>query len=373
MSKSKVYFTNLRAKAGDNLLDKLKRLIRTAGIGEIRFQDQYAAIKMHFGEPGNLAFLRPNYAKAVADVVKELGGKPFLTDCNTLYVGGRKNALDHIDSAYGNGFVPYATGCHVLIADGLKGSDDVRVPVENGEYVQEAKIGRAVMDADVFISLSHFKGHELTGFGGALKNIGMGCGSRAGKMEMHSAGKPYVNQDDCVGCGRCIKICAHGAPSVTDRKASIDTDKCVGCGRCIAICPKDAIKAAQDEANDILNCKIAEYAKAVCQNRPHFHISLVIDVSPNCDCHAENDAAIVPDVGMFASFDPVALDVACADAVNAQPSIGGSVLGEAFAHHQHEHRDHFGKVAPETNWESCIEHAVKIGLGSKEYELITVE
>ncbi len=373
MEKSKVYFTDLRVNMGDNLLEKLKRLIREAGIGTIDFEDQYVAIKMHFGEPGNLAFLRPNYAKAVADVVKELGGKPFLTDCNTLYVGGRKNALDHIDSAYGNGFVPYATGCHVLIADGLKGSDEVHVPVEGGEYVKEAKIGRAVMDADIFISLSHFKGHEMTGFGGALKNIGMGCGSRAGKMEMHSEGKPYVEQEQCIGCGRCIRICAHGAPSVTDKKATIDWNKCVGCGRCIAVCPKDAIQPGTYEANDILNCKIAEYSKAVCQDRPHFHISLVMDVSPNCDCHAENDAAIVPDVGMFASFDPVALDVACADAVNAQPSIEQSVLGDAVAHHEHDHRDHFGKVAPETNWKSCIAHAVKIGLGSDQYELIQVK
>lgn len=377
MAKSKVYFTDLRTRDGDNLLNKLQRLIRTAGIGEINFKEQYVAIKMHFGEPGNLAFLRPNYAKAVADVIKELGGRPFLTDCNTLYVGGRKNALDHIDSAYTNGFVPYATGCHVLIADGLKGSDEAYVPVENGEYVKEAKIGRAVMDADIFISLTHFKGHEATGFGGALKNIGMGCGSRAGKMEMHSAGKPHVAQDSCVGCGRCVKICAHDAPSVVDGKASIDHNKCVGCGRCISICPKDAVCAASDEANDILNCKIAEYAKAVCQNRPHFHISLVIDVSPFCDCHAENDAAIVPNVGMFASFDPVALDVACADAVNAQKPIRNSALGDALEHeeetHIHTHRDHFGMVFPDTNWKSAIEHGVKIGLGNDEYELITVK
>lgn len=377
MAKSKVYFTDLRTRDGDNLLNKLQRLIRTAGIGEINFKEQYVAIKMHFGEPGNLAFLRPNYAKAVADVIKELGGRPFLTDCNTLYVGGRKNALDHIDSAYTNGFVPYATGCHVLIADGLKGSDEAYVPVENGEYVKEAKIGRAVMDADIFISLTHFKGHEATGFGGALKNIGMGCGSRAGKMEMHSAGKPHVAQDRCVGCGRCVKICAHDAPSVVDGKASIDHNKCVGCGRCISICPKDAVCAASDEANDILNCKIAEYAKAVCQNRPHFHISLVIDVSPFCDCHAENDAAIVPNVGMFASFDPVALDVACADAVNAQKPIRNSALGDALEHeeetHTHTHRDHFGMVFPDTNWKSAIEHGVKIGLGNDEYELITVK
>ena len=212
MGASKVYYTDLRVKNGDNLLTKLQRLIKTAGIGAIDFGGKYVAIKMHFGEPGNLAFLRPNYAKAVADVVKELGGKPFLTDCNTLYVGGRKNALDHLDSANLNGFNSITTGCQILIADGLKGTDEELVPVAGGEYVKEAKIGRAIMDADIFISLSHFKGHEATGFGGTLKNIGMGCGSRAGKMEMHSAGKPHVDQDLCIGCKQCAKICAHGAP-----------------------------------------------------------------------------------------------------------------------------------------------------------------
>lgn len=374
MEKSKVYYTDLRAGNNNNLQQKLTRLIKKAGIGNIDFTDKYVAVKIHFGEPGNLAYLRPNYARTVADVIKELGGKPFLTDCNTLYVGGRKNALDHIESAYINGFNPYSTGCHILIADGLKGTDDVWVPVEGGEYVKEAKIGRAIMDADIFITLNHFKGHEATGFGGALKNIGMGCGSRAGKMEMHSAGKPYVAQDLCVGCGACTKICAHGAAIVTDKKASIDHSKCVGCGRCIGVCPKDAVKPAQDEANDILNCKIAEYSKAVIDGRPNFHISLVIDVSPNCDCHAENDLPIVPDVGMFASFDPVALDIACADAVNAQPVIHGSVLDE----HRHEnaeeakHHDHFHMSHPETNWRSCIEHAKKIGIGNDEYELIKV-
>ena len=326
MGKSKVYFTNLRTSFSENLPQKLERLIKTAGIGNIDFQNKYAAIKIHFGEPGNLAFLRPNYAAVVVKVIKELGGKAFLTDCNTLYVGGRKNALDHLDAAYQNGFSPFSTGCHVIIADGLKGTDEELVPVEGGEYVKEAKIGRAIMDADVFITLNHFKGHEATGFGGALKNIGMGCGSRAGKMEMHSAGKPHVDQSLCVGCGRCIKICAHDAPSITDKKASIDHDKCVGCGRCIGVCPMDAVCPASDESNDILNCKI------------------------------------------FASFDPVALDMACADAVNKQPVISGSQLDRM----PHVHHDHFIDSAPDTNWHSCIEHAVKIGLGSDQYELIEI-
>ncbi len=368
MEKAKVYFTDLRTSFTENLPQKLERLIKTAGIGQIDFNNRYAAIKIHFGEPGNLAYLRPNYAAVVVRVIKELGGKPFLTDCNTLYVGGRKNALDHLDAAYQNGFSPFSTDCHVIIADGLKGTDDVLVPVEGGEYVQEAKIGRAVMDADIVITLNHFKGHECAGFGGALKNVGMGCGSRAGKMEMHSAGKPYVVQERCIGCGRCAKVCAHDGPSIVNGKASIDHDKCVGCGRCIGVCPQDAVMPAQDESNDILNRKIAEYTKAVLSGRPNFHISLVVDVSPNCDCHSENDIPIVPDVGMFASFDPVALDMACADAVNKQPVIAGSQLAEM----PHTHGDHFCDSAPTTNWRSCLEHAQKIGIGTMEYELITI-
>jgi uncharacterized Fe-S center protein len=365
---SKVYFANFRATYRENLPMKLARLVKTAGMLEqIDFANKYTAIKIHFGEPGNLSYLRPNYAKVIVDLIKGVGGKVFLTDCNTLYVGRRKNALDHLDAAYENGYNPFTTGCQILIADGLKGTDEVLVPVD-GDYVKEANIGRAVMDADIVISMNHFKGHEATGFGGALKNIGMGCGSRAGKMEMHSAGKPVIAKGQCVGCGACQKICAHSAIIIENKKAFIDHSKCVGCGRCIGICPMDAVFAANDESNDILNCKIAEYSKAVLQDRPQFHISLVVDVSPNCDCHAENDVPIVPNVGMFASFDPVALDVACADAVNRQPVIHGSILSEL----PQNYGDRFTDNHPETNWKSAIDHAVKLGIGSKEYELIEI-
>ncbi len=367
---SKVYFADLRADMHENLQQKLTRLMKTAGMGDIDFQDKFVAIKLHFGEPGNLAFLRPNWARTVADFVKERGGKPFLTDCNTLYVGGRKNALDHMDSAMLNGFNPMTTGCQIIIADGLKGSDEVEVPVAGGEYVKNAKIGRAVMDADVFISLTHFKGHETAGFGGCLKNIGMGCGSRAGKMEQHNAGKPHVAEKYCIGCGQCRRICAHGAPIIENGKAHIDHDKCVGCGRCIAVCPKDAVQINWDESTTNLNYKIAEYTKAVVDGRPCFHISLVIDVSPTCDCRPENDMAIVPNVGMFASFDPVALDMACVDAVNAQTPLRGSAADDAHAK-AHVH-DHFQRLHPDTNWRSCLEHGEKIGIGTRDYELVKI-
>lgn len=375
MEKSAVYFTDLRVTVGTSLLDKLKKLLQKAGIGEIDFDGKLAAIKINFGEPGNLAYLRPNYAKAVADLVKELGGVPFLTDCNTLYVGRRKNALEHLEAAYENGFSPFSTGCHVLIADGLKGTDDVSVPVEGGTMVKEAKIGRAIMDADVFLSLNHFKGHELTGFGGAIKNIGMGCGSRAGKMEQHKSGKPTVDQALCRGCGLCAKLCAQAAISYDSaRKASIDHDRCVGCGRCIGVCNFDAIANHNDSANDDLCVKMAEYTKAVLAGRPHFHINLVIDVSPYCDCHAENDLPILPDVGMFASFDPVALDQACVDACNRAEPIPGSRLTDlCSAAGFHDRHDHFHNSMPETNWETTLAHAEKIGIGSRQYELITVK
>ena len=367
MEQAKVYFTSFKATEHENLLQKLHRLMKTAGFENIDFKDKYTAIKIHFGEYGNLAFLRPNYARVVADYVKELGGKPFLTDCNTLYVGSRKNALDHLETAYVNGFSPYQTGCHVIIGDGLKGTDETLVPI-NGEYVQEAKIGQAIMDADVFISLTHFKGHESAGFGGAIKNIGMGCGSRAGKMEQHNAGKPHVEQEHCVGCKVCTKICAHSAITVENRKASIDHSKCVGCGRCIAVCARNAITVNCDESHTNLSRKMAEYAKAVVDGRPCFHIALVIDVSPNCDCRAENDAAIVPNVGMFASFDPVALDMACVDAVNAQTPVRGTAADDGDCH---DH-DHFHRIHPDTDWKSCLEHAEKLGLGTRDYELVKI-
>ena len=374
MEKSKVYFTNFRTIAfGDSLPTKLKKLIKKAGIGQIDMDGKFVAIKMHFGELGNISYLRPNYAKAVADVVKELGGKPFLTDCNTMYPGRRKNALEHLECAWENGFTPLSVGCPVIIGDGLKGTDDIDVPVAGGEYVKEAKIGRAVMDADVFISLTHFKGHEMTGFGGAIKNIGMGCGSRAGKTEQHCSGKPHIDADLCRGCRKCQKECANGGLIFDEaaRKMHVDQDNCVGCGRCLGACNFDAIIFDNDDAVELLNYRMAEYAKAVVDGRPCFHISLVVDVSPNCDCHGENDVPILPNLGMFASFDPLALDQACADACLATSPMPGSQLAEHLADpHFHDHHDHFKNSTPESEWKSCLEHAAKIGLGNREYELI---
>ncbi|MDO5145410.1 MAG: DUF362 domain-containing protein [Eubacteriales bacterium] len=373
MAKSKVYYTDFRTKLGEGLPTKLQRLIRKAGVGDMDMEQKFVAIKMHFGELGNLGYLRPNYARAVVDVVRSLGGKPFLTDCNTLYPGSRKDALEHLECAWQNGFTPLTVGCPILIGDGLKGTDDVDVPVEGGEYVKKAKIGRAVMDADIFISLTHFKGHEMTGFGGAIKNIGMGCGSRAGKKEQHSNGKAMIVEEVCRGCRRCQKECAnHGLEFQEEtKKMVVNPDNCVGCGRCLGACTFDAIAFVNDAATKELNCRMAEYTKAVLDKRPHFHISLIVDVSPQCDCHAENDAPILPNVGMFASFDPLALDQACVDACLQCEPLPNSQLAERMREKDFcDHHDHFENTTPDSEYKTCLAHAEKIGLGSREYELI---
>ena len=350
MEKSTVYFTDFRCPVGTSQIDKLKKLCIAAGIRNIDMEGKFVAIKMHFGELGNLAFLRPNYAKAVADLCKEQGGLPFLTDCNTLYPGSRKNALEHLDCANLNGFNTVTTGCQIIIGDGLRGTDEVEVPVANGEYCETALIGRAIMDADIF--------------------IGMGCGSRAGKMKQHASGKPAINEDLCRGCRRCAKECGSDAITYQDKKAVIDYDKCKGCGRCIGACNYDAVYNPNSDANELLDRKMAEYAQAVCHDRPCFHISLVQDVSPNCDCHGENDAPILPNIGMFASFDPIALDQACADACLKAKPLDNSQLGDHLAEPGwHCHHDHFKDSNPNIEWKATLDQGEKIGLGSREYEL----
>lgn len=373
MDKSKVYFTNLRTTPSSNLLDKMERLVKRAGITNIDFKNQFVAIKIHFGEPGNLAYIRPNYAARMATLLRSLGAKPFLTDCNTLYSGRRSNAVDHLESAMENGFNPISAKCEVIIADGLKGTDYREIEI-NGEYCKAPKIGAAIVDADIVLTMNHFKGHEQTGFGGALKNLGMGCASVGGKLELHSASQPIVDRENCKSCNICVKHCAHDAIHLDGSKiATIDYEKCVGCGQCVALCQYDAAVMGDGDTSERLNYKIAEYSKAVLLDKPNFHISFIMNVSPECDCWNHNDAAIVPDLGIAASFDPVALDKACADIVINAPILEtGNRLSDS-PHHDHlEGCDKFHIMHPETNWQAGLEHAEKIGIGTQEYELITV-
>ncbi|MBR2364551.1 MAG: DUF362 domain-containing protein [Lentisphaeria bacterium] len=366
MKKSKVYFTDFRtAFYGEGILQKLERLMKKAGFEEIGFQNRFTAVKLHFGEAGNLAYLRPQYARTVADYVKKLGGIPFLTDCNTLYAGSRKNAVEHLATAAMNGFSEQSAHCPILIGDGLKGNDEIKVSVPNGIHFKEAKIGRTIMDADIFISLTHFKGHEKMGIGGCVKNIGMGCASCAGKMELHSDGKPVAEEDVCTGCGKCIRYCAHGALKLTGGKMHVDHVKCTGCGSCVSICPVTALQPTWRQADRLLDEKTAEYASAVVAGRPHFHISILNNISPNCDCHGENDAPILPDIGMLASFDPVALDLAACELCNKAPRLVNTWLDG-----KEDSGDVFNDAHKNSHWKDTLDHAVKIGLGNDNYELI---
>ncbi|MDD2415807.1 MAG: DUF362 domain-containing protein, partial [Parabacteroides sp.] len=268
MEPSKVFFTNLRATPTANLLDKMERLVKRAGIGSIDFEKQFVAIKIHFGEPGNLAYIRPNYAARMANLLRSMGAKPFLTDSNTLYSGQRANAVDHLRSAMENGFNPISAQCDVIIADGLKGTDYREIEI-NGEYCKAPKIGAAVADADIIVSMTHFKGHEQAGFGGVLKNLGMGCASRGGKMELHAASQPRIDTDNCTGCNICVKHCAHDAVHLNaNRKAEIDYVKCVGCGQCVALCQYDGAVMGAGDTSENMNCKIAEYTQAVLKGKP---------------------------------------------------------------------------------------------------------
>ena len=369
---SKVYFTNLRIKNGRSLLDKLESLIRKAGIEQIDFDGKFTAIKIHFGEPGNLAYIRPNYAARLVQFLQKKNAKVFLTDANTLYTGGRSNAVDHLQSAMENGFNPIAVPCPVIIADGLKAIDYREVSI-NGKYCKTAKIGSAIADADIIVSMNHFKGHEQTGFGGALKNLGMGSASAAGKKEMHSTSQPRIVTENCTSCGQCVQYCASDAVKLNaQKKAEIDSKKCTGCGQCIAVCQHDAAQVRWDASADITCYRVAEYSLAVLKGKPNFHINFIMDVSPNCDCWGCNDASIVPNIGIAASFDPVALDKACADMVTSAAANTGTCLN-VHEHGTLQGEDKFRLVHPKTNWKVTLAHAENIGLGSMEYELVTVD
>jgi uncharacterized Fe-S center protein len=368
---SKVYFTDMRAKPGRNLLDKLLILIKRAGIEQIDFKDKFVAMKIHFGEPGNLSYIRANYAAEIAQFLLDKQAKPFLTDSNTLYLGRRSNAIDHIKSAFENGFNPLAVPCPVIIADGLKAIDYKEIQIDL-PYCKTAKIGSAIAEADVILSLNHFKGHEQTGFGGALKNLGMGSASRQGKLDLHSSSKPVIDVKVCTSCGQCVKNCAsHAIHLNKDKKAEIDYDKCVGCGQCVAVCQYEAAQPVWNSSTDILNYKIAEYTVAVLKDKPNFHINFIMDVSPNCDCWGCNDAAIVPNIGIAVSFDPVALDKASADLVNNSAANINTVLN-VKKYGELQNTDKFKLVHPHTDWNDGLKHAEAIGLGSMQYELVTV-
>jgi len=370
MPKATVYWTDLRTTPDLTILKKLDGLLRAAGFASLDLKGKYTALKIHFGEPGNMSYVRPPYVAVIAALVRELGGRPFLTDANTLYSGKRSDAYHHLRAAFSNGFSRDATGCDVMIADGLKGNDFVEMPVAGGVHCSVARIGAAVAEADAVISVNHFKGHELTGFGGALKNLGMGAASRSGKRFLHEVSHPVIDRERCTGCGACVEACASKAMALDERgKSRIDHDKCVGCCQCVAVCQFGAARASEGSASVVCSERISEYVKAVVDGKSSFHVSFVMNVSPNCDCWSNNDAPIVADIGIFASADPVALDQACVDAVNAAPATNASVLVDKGYSGSGEK---FGHVHPDTDWRAGLDHAARLGLGTREYKLVKV-
>jgi uncharacterized Fe-S center protein len=366
---TKVYFADMRAGTKENLFDKISRLLHCCGLQEKIAQGDLTAIKLHFGEKGNHTYVRPVFIRRVVEEIQGCGGKPFLTDSSTLYPGSRKEAVSALTCAIENGFAFAVVGAPLIMCDGLRGHTAIEVSIE-GEMFRSVSIGAEIVEADALVVVSHFKCHELTGFGGALKNLGMGCSSRGGKLRQHSNVAPEVAEDLCNGCGACLGACVHGAIAVLEGKAGINAELCVGCGRCISVCPQKAVKVRWDQAAPLVMKKMCEFALGAVQGKQgkSVYLNFITQVSPACDCYGHADAPIVNDIGICASIDPVAVDQACADLVNAAPGNRNTALKGGFE----PGGDKFRGVSPDIDWEIQLKHGEKIGLGTRSYELVRI-
>jgi len=363
---STVFFIDLRATFKENFVSKLTRLVETAGISKIVHARDLVAVKMHFGEQGNTAFIRPVFVRRIVDAVKKHKGRPFLTDANTLYAGTRSNAPGHLITAIKNGFDFSVVNAPLIIADGLTGKSERAVAI-NKKRFKEVFVAAEIDQADALISLAHFKGHELSGFGGTIKNVGMGCASRRGKMAQHSTLSPKVTRKKCSGCGECAAHCAQSAISLVEGKAVISAEACIGCGECILICPAGAIQIQWNQSIPVFMENMAEYALGVLKKKEGkaLFLNFITNVSPACDCYPVNDAPIVRDIGVVASRDPVAIDQASVDLVNQEPALPGSCLST----HTGAGEDKFKGIYPNVDWEIQLDYGEKIGLGSRRYRL----
>jgi uncharacterized protein len=363
--RSKVYFTNLKTTRGQSLLAKLEKLVNRAEIlNSIKPQD-LVAMKCHFGEKGNLAYIRPQYIRQLVDQVKDRGGKPFLTDTSTLYAGHRDNAVKHLETAIGNGFDYAVVGAPLVIADGLNGKEFVNVSVDF-KHFKEVKIASSIYHADALVVVSHFKGASLHGFGGALKNLGMGLASKYGKLQQHSDVLPQVNQETCKRCNKCIKWCPVNAIVIEEKARIIEAD-CIGCGECTITCPHKAIEINWKTDLTAIQEKTVEYAAGGIKGREGEvgFITFVTNVSPLCDCFGWNDVPLVGDIGILASKDPVAIDQAAFDLVNQSLGNPNSELGDKF-----RELNKFNIIYPAVDATIQLAYAEKIGMGNRKYDLV---
>ena len=367
--KSKVFFIDLRATYRKNLMWKINRLLDVAGLSQTVKARDLVAIKLHFGELGNSAFIRPIFIRNIVASVKAIGGNPFLTDSNTLYAGTRANAPCHITTAIQNGFAYPVVDAPIIIADGLRGKNETAVTI-NQQHFQKVYIGSDIVHADCLLSIAHFKCHELTGFAGTLKNLGMGCASRKGKLEQHSRVCPKVKRKKCVGCGECMAHCPQNAIALIDKKAVINPEICIGCGECILICPNGAVQIQWNPTIPLFMESMVEYALGVLKGKigRSLFLNFITDVSPACDCEPYNDAPIVRNIGILASTDPVAIDQASVDLVNQEHALAGSCLKT----HLEPGEDKFKGLYPEVDWEIQMNYAERLGVGNRRYELLPI-
>ncbi len=364
---SKVYYANMKASSHkESLIKKLSKLFYKAGFHELIEENDLVAIKQHFGEPGNTAFIRPVFTRQLVEDIKKAKGKPFLTDANTLYVGERSNSVDHLNSAIANGFGYSTVQAPLIIADGITGKNTMEVEV-NLKHFEKIKVGSEVMHADVLVSLAHFKGHQLTGFGGTFKNIGMGLGSRAGKQMMHSAVLPEIDEEYCIKCKQCVKYCPEDAIIINQETSQIDQENCIGCGECVVTCPTEAINIEWEATSEGVEERQVEFTYGIVKDLKTAYINFVTNVSPDCDCASWNDRAIVDDLGILVSKDPVALEQASLDLVNNEPEAKGILADKNIEHGENK----FKHVHPDTDGGiRQIKYAEELGMGSCDYELI---
>ena len=297
-----------------------------------------------------------------------MGTLPFLTDTNTLYRGTRSNAVEHIRTAILHGFDYAVAGAPVIIADGLNGKNVRRVEIQKKHFT-EVSIAGDIAAADSMIVLSHFKGHITSGFGGAIKNLGMGCAPREGKRAQHNA-RPFTIPEKCSGCAACMKVCPEKAICVQKKKSVINQELCIGCFECMHACPDHAIDINWEMEVPQFIERLVEYAYGAVvgkENKIGF-MNFLIRITPDCDCSPYSDAPIVPDIGILASKDPVAIDAASFDLVNQQQGYTDSLL---TAHH-HKGGDKFKGVHAQTDGYRQVQYAEEIGLGSIDYNLVRI-